>query len=161
MVVVGCGGHSSGRREGGVADSGKDGGGAVTGGVDARMSDVAGAPQADGRWAGADTRITATGERQFTIENVVATYALSFVPRDKGLVFVDKVSSSANWRIRYLSFATGASATLTRWSTGPLMIFDSADGILTKTYPIDPTGCFLPIDSDLETGGGRLALLPE
>lgn len=102
-----------------------------------------------------------TGQVQFTTEQSAAVTAVAFVPGDRGLLFVSPEGDVASSRLRYLSFATSATLTLAGWSSNMLMPSSVPFGIETGSYPIDPTGCFAPVDSDLAPSGTRLVLLPQ
>jgi hypothetical protein len=102
-----------------------------------------------------------TGAVQFRIENMATLRIFGFVPGDRGVVFTDKATAGTNWRLRHLSFATGAFTALAEWGTNTLAPYGVTSGIETKAYPVDPTGCFVPVDSDLDPAGTRLVLLPE
>jgi hypothetical protein len=102
-----------------------------------------------------------TGAQQARSEAVSSIQATSFVPGDRGVLFVDKDAAGKAWRLHYLSFAAGVDTTLAEWTTSQLLPYAAPTGIDTQTYPIDPTGCFVPVDSDLDPVGTRLVLLPE
>jgi Tol biopolymer transport system component len=83
----------------------------------------------------------------------------TFTPSGRALVFTEAATASAPARLRHLA-ATGRVSQLGQWRTSQL---GSAYGPCCNepygSYPIDPTGCFLLVDSDLD-GGTRLVLLP-
>jgi hypothetical protein len=102
-----------------------------------------------------------TGVPQFSIQDVAIFQAVSFVPGDRGLLFVDKEAGTTAWRLRHLSFATGAVTALAEWNSNKLVPYSASIGLGAGVYPIDPSGCFAPVDSDLDQPGTRLVLLPE
>ena len=56
--------------------------------------------------------------------------------------------------------STGRVSELGQWRTSQLgSAYDACCNEPYARYPIDPTGCFLLLDSDLD-GGTRLVLLP-
>jgi hypothetical protein len=85
----------------------------------------------------------------------------TFVPGDRGLLYVKRDSNTVPWRLRYLSFAKGTVTTLGEWNSSPQMTTSVAMGIEPNAYPVDPSGCFAVVDSDLEPAGTRAVLLPE
>lgn len=102
-----------------------------------------------------------TGAVQFKVEEGGSTNTVTFVPGNRGLLYVNKDSSTVPWRLRYLSFAKGTVTTLGEWNSSPQMTSSGVMGIETDSYPVDPSGCFTVVDSDLEPAGTRMVLLPE
>lgn len=84
---------------------------------------------------------------------------VTFTPDGRSLIFVEKEERSPLGRLRHLSGGTGASQELAKWTTNLLTTGNipccNEPG---RSYPIDPTGCFTLVDSDLD--GTRLVLLP-
>lgn len=100
-----------------------------------------------------------TGHGQFVIVTDMLN-TVTFLPGDTGLLFEERESDGSAWQLRHFSFADAALTTLGRWNTSKLMPHIAAMGIETATYPVDPTGCFTLVDTDLEPPGTRLVLLP-
>jgi hypothetical protein len=88
--------------------------------------------------------------------------APNFTPDARGLLFVSASSSGAQ-QLRYFSTSAPRSVVLGEWTetlldTHPGYYLDDPLG----SYPMDPTGCFTIVDTDLAPGPGtRLVLLPE
>jgi hypothetical protein len=87
--------------------------------------------------------------------------APNFTPDGRGLLFVNVPSSGAA-QLRYVSDSVPESVVLGEWTTTRLDMYPSIYGGLPGRYPVDPTGCFTVVDTDLAPGPGtRLVLLPE
>jgi len=84
---------------------------------------------------------------------------VTFTPDGRSLVYIESASDSAPARLRHLSGHTGSLTELARWTSNQLAL-EYACCNEPSPYPIDPTGCFAMVDSDLD-GGTRLVLLPE
>lgn len=103
-----------------------------------------------------------TGAEQLAVEGTNSLEPLAFVPGDRGLLLVDYRTGEKKRQLQHLSFATGLVSTLAEWtSSNGLMVYVDPTGLQSKTYPVDPNGCFVPVDSDLDPQGTRLILLPE
>jgi hypothetical protein len=86
--------------------------------------------------------------------------AARFTPDAGGLVFVN-TSANGTSELRYFSPSVPASTVLGEWKRTLLDLSFEA-GSLMGTYPMDPTGCFTVVDTDLAPGPGtRLVLLPD
>jgi hypothetical protein len=89
--------------------------------------------------------------------------APNFAPDGKGLLFVIAQPNGPS-ELRYISGSAPDSILLGTW-TSSLLSTSSPAGDYTPPfglYPIDPTGCFTLVDTDLAPGPGtRLVLLPE
>jgi hypothetical protein len=121
---------------------------------------VLGSNHADGAAGNLITVVSATtGATQFSI-SANALNTVTFLPGDTGLLFEERENDGPAWRLRHVSFANGALTTLGRWNTSKLMPHIAAMGIELAAYPVDPTGCFTLVDTDLESPGTRLVLLP-
>jgi len=84
----------------------------------------------------------------------------TFTPSGRALVFTETATDAAPARLRHLS-ATGRVSQLGQWRTSQLGLdYGACCNEPYGSYPIDPTGCFLLVDSDLD-GGTRLVLLPD
>ena len=72
------------------------------------------------------------------------------------------VPSSGAEQLRYLSGIIPDSAVLGEWMETLLNMTPGVYGDPPGRYPVDPTGCFTVVDTDLAPGPGtRLVLLPE
>jgi hypothetical protein len=99
------------------------------------------------------------GTSQFTIRATSAVRYASFVPRDRGLLFVETQADATN--LRHLSFASGVVSTLARWGQTTLPLYTYPVGISSQEYPVDPTGCFAVVDSDYDDTASRLVAIPD
>jgi hypothetical protein len=104
--------------------------------------------------------VAATGSSQFSIEVTGNVLYTTFVPHDRGLLFVEE-PIGANKRLRHLSFASGKVTTLAEWTTSHLALYAFPAGIAFGGYPVDPSGCFTLVDSDLDQTGARLVAVPD
>lgn len=86
---------------------------------------------------------------------------VSFTSDGASVVFVEEASGSTPARLQHLSGPTGAVTALAQWNVNQLLPFARCCNEPGPGYPIDPTGCFTVVDSDLDGGGTRLVLLPE
>jgi hypothetical protein len=102
-----------------------------------------------------------TGAVQFKVETASTANSVTFVPGDRGLLYVSRDASTVPWRLRHLSFAKGTVTLIGEWNSSPQMTSSSPMGIETDYYPVDPSGCFTVVDSDLEPAGTRMVLLPD
>jgi hypothetical protein len=103
-----------------------------------------------------------TGAQQFVVEGNDSLVPVGFIPGDRGLVLVNYQTAEKKRQLRHLVFATGAVSTLAEWSSSNgLLTYSDPNGFSKQAYPIDPNGCFVPVDSDLDPQGTRLALLAE
>jgi hypothetical protein len=86
--------------------------------------------------------------------------APTFTPEARGLLFVSAPSIRAS--LRYLSASLPDSVVLGEWTETLLNMRPLPYGDPPGRYPVDPTGCFTVVDTDLAPGPGtRLVLLPE
>jgi len=87
-----------------------------------------------------------------------------FATDGKGLVFVIPPPRGPH-ELRYISGAAPDSILLATWTSTLLSTSSSPASDYAPPfglYPIDPTGCFIVVDTDLSPGPGtRLVLLPE
>jgi hypothetical protein len=84
----------------------------------------------------------------------------TFTPNGASLVFVEEALGATPARLQHLSGSTGAVSALAQWNANQLLPFAPCCNEPGPGYPIDPTGCFTVVDSDLD-GGTRLILLPQ
>lgn len=85
---------------------------------------------------------------------------VGFTPNGASVLFVEEALASTPARLQHLSGTTGAVTALAQWKVNQLLPFAPCCNEPGPGYPIDPTGCFTVVDSDLE-GDTRLILLPE
>jgi hypothetical protein len=104
--------------------------------------------------------VSSTGANQLSIPVAGSVLYGSFVPQDRGLLFVEE-PTGANKQLRHLSFASGKVTTLAEWTTSQLPLYAFPAGVSFGGYPIDPSGCFTVVDSDLDQTGARLVALPD
>jgi len=158
-----------GGRSYGLASVAQDGGGRLL--LGSNVDEAVVSPYADriafvaSNGAGGVNAVTVvsstTGVEQFKIDSMAGFDAISFVPGDRGLLFVDTLATEKQRLLRHLSFTTGGVTTLAEFRTSRLLPYTAPTGIAAEVYPIDPAGCFVPVDSDLDQPGTRLVLLPE
>jgi hypothetical protein len=85
--------------------------------------------------------------------------AVTFVPEDRGLVFVE--SRLDGEHLRHLSFRDGAPTDLGTWTNTNLTLTQFPLGEMKPVYPVDPTGCYVVVDSDAPGAEGvSIALVP-
>ena len=104
--------------------------------------------------------VSATGSGRLSVEVTGNPRFAAFVPRDRGLLFIEEPGSSDR-RLRHLSFASGNVTTLGTWTTSRLAFSSLPAGVTFGGYPVDPSGCFTVVDSDLDQTGGRLGAIPD
>jgi hypothetical protein len=104
--------------------------------------------------------VSAAGASQRSIEVAGRVLYPTFVPHDRGLLFVDE-RTGATKRLRHLSFASGNVTTLAEWTISRLALSAFPVGIGFGDYPVDPSGCVTVVDSDLDQTAARLAAVPE
>lgn len=113
---------------------------------------------------GSITVVSASGARQFAIDVTGDISFAGFVPRDRGLLFVqmsvDKTLGPTSV-LRHLSFTTGKVTTLAWWNMSTLALYRYPLGISSSEYPSDPNGCYIVVDSDYEQTASRLVALPD
>ena len=107
--------------------------------------------------------VSASGAKQFAIEVTGDVSFASFVPRDRGLLFVQM--SEKSWgttsELRHLSFFTGKVSMLAWWSSSTLAPYRYPLGLSSSEYPGDPNGCYIVVDSDQEQAASRLVAVPD
>jgi len=74
---------------------------------------------------------------------------LRYLPDGRGLLLIEHPTKGGHTRLRYVARLGGASK-LGEWN----------QTLLSGTYQVDPGGCAVLFDSDLDGGGTHLALLP-
>ena len=108
--------------------------------------------------------VSATGARQFTIDVTGSVSFASFVPRDRGLLFVqmsaDDVLGTTS-ELRHLSFVTGKVTKLAWWRSSTLALNRYPVGLSSNAYPGDAKGCYIVVASDQEQTRSRLAAVPD
>jgi len=86
--------------------------------------------------------------------------AVTFVPADRGLLFVESATGGPE-RLRHLSFRDGAPTELAAWNNSNLALSQFPLGEMNPVYPVDPTGCYVVVDGDTPGAEGvSLALVP-
>jgi hypothetical protein len=106
-------------------------------------------------------RVLALGTMQeiFSLGTEGSLAAPNFTPDARGLLFVNAPTSGAH-ELRYFSAAQANSVVLGAWTETLLDTYRVMTDPLGR-YPVDPTGCFTVVDTDLAPGPGtRLVLLP-
>jgi hypothetical protein len=84
----------------------------------------------------------------------------NFAPDGHGILFVESKTSD-NFKLRFLSTVYPGSTILGEWTSTNLWMTAGDISPVLGAYPVDPTGCFTIIDTDLAPGPGtRLVLLP-
>jgi hypothetical protein len=103
-----------------------------------------------------------TAAGQFAFDEAGSLSALTFVPGDTGFLFIAKPVGGTS-KLRHFSFASGMVSTLAEWNISNLLplSYASSMGGQEGAYPVDPSGCFALVDSDLPTPGTRLVMLPD
>jgi hypothetical protein len=87
--------------------------------------------------------------------------APNFTPDARGLLFVNTPASGAR-QLRYFSASAADSVVLGEFTETGLDMDPGGYVTWLGSYPMDPTGCFTVVDTDLGPGPGtRLVLLPE
>lgn len=88
--------------------------------------------------------------------------SVTFVPADKGLLFVE-MPSGGSLQLKHLSFRNGTTTPLgPQWDASLLALSGPTIGEMPPYYPVDPTGCYAVVDSDLPgTEGVSIALIPD
>jgi hypothetical protein len=87
--------------------------------------------------------------------------APNFTPDARGLLFVNR-PASGDRQLRYFSASAADSVVLGEFTETWLDMDPGGYVTLLGSYPIDPTGCFTVVDTNLAPGPGtRLVLLPE
>jgi hypothetical protein len=104
--------------------------------------------------------VSSTGASQFSTDVTGSVMYASFVPHDRGLLFVEEPTGT-NKRLRHLSFASGNVTTLGEWTTSRLALSAYPVGVSFGGYPVDPNGCLAVVDSDLDQTGARLVAVPD
>jgi len=101
----------------------------------------------------------ATGVEAFTASSDSAVGGVAFVAGDRGLVYVERASPN---RLHHVSFVDGGNTTIAAWNRSQIPLGDGPQGEIRTGYPVDPTGCFTIVDSDVpESAGTSLVVLPD
>ena len=110
---------------------------------------------------------TGSGSFKFTTTSGTLIRAPTFVPGDRGLLYVESpmtgLTGVGPTALNHLSFVDGRITQLGRWGRSQLPVVGYPIGEVAPGYPwIDPTGCFAIVDSDLpESPGTSLVVLPD
>jgi hypothetical protein len=83
-------------------------------------------------------------------------------PLSNGALLFVELTPSGTSQLRYLSASSPGSVLLGEWKTGGVMLEGWPSMPPKLHYPVDPTGCFTLVSTDLPPGPGtRLVVLPE
>lgn len=107
---------------------------------------------------GTITVTSAAGDKQFVVDVAGSVVLAAFVPRDRGLLFVEGQDFQ---KLRHLSFQTGAVVTLNTWMNTKLPVYRLPVGIGVQSYPVDPNGCVTVVSGDMDQTGSRLVAIPD
>jgi hypothetical protein len=104
-----------------------------------------------------------TGDEAFAYGANDLLRPVTFVPDDRGLLYVEWPNTGIGIsRLRHLSFVDGHVSLLGQWQRTNLPVGVYPIGEMQPVYPVDPTGCFTLVDSDLpEALGTSLVVLPD
>lgn len=107
--------------------------------------------------------VSTSGERQFTVEVTGDVSFAGFVPRDRGLLYVQTETDAGRnlSELGHLSFASGKVTRLGVWTKSTLELPNYPAGISAHEYPADPHGCYTVVDSDMDPTAARLVAIPE
>ncbi len=100
-----------------------------------------------------------------TTQNVAETrlnapaQVVTFTPNGTSVVFAEQAEGAKLVRLRHLSGRTGLTTDLAQWNETQMPTDNTCCNLPGPGYPIDPTGCYTIVDSDL-LGGTALILLP-
>jgi hypothetical protein len=105
--------------------------------------------------------VTATGAEQFQITSPDAVRAFRFVPDSRGFLYV-QIPTTGPSSLYHVSFIDARQTALGSWNQTNLPLGDYPSAEVVLGYPVDPTGCFTVVDSDI-TGavGTSLVVLPD
>lgn len=86
--------------------------------------------------------------------------AVTSVRNDGALLFVERTATGQS-RLRFLSAGQTDATVLGAWNTSAMETLHTPETRPRGSYPVDPTGCFTIVDSDLSPNvGTSLVLLP-
>ena len=105
--------------------------------------------------------VAATGAEQFEITSSSAVSGFRFVPESRGFLYV-QIPATGPSHLYHVSFIDAHQTSLGSWNQTNLPIGDYPSAEVVAGYPVDPTGCFTLVDSDI-TGsvGTSLVVLPD
>jgi hypothetical protein len=87
--------------------------------------------------------------------------AVTFAPAHRGLLFVETTTAGPR-RLRHWSLRGGDPTDLATWRNSNLDLHQFALGEMQPVYPVDPTGCYVVVDSDASGAEGvSIALVPQ
>jgi hypothetical protein len=98
---------------------------------------------------------------QFKFESKGSISGATFVPSDRGVLFIESTAGDQTQRLQHLSFRDGKLTLLGQWTSTALALSSYNVGSMPPRYPVDPTGCYVVIDSNLPGHEGvSLTLVP-
>ena len=106
----------------------------------------------------------ATGNEMWTVDADAIMRGPTFVPGDRGLLYVQSPAAGEDvpWQLVHLSFTGGNLEVIGLWQNSNMPLGSYPAGDLGPGYPVDPTGCFTIVDSDLpDSKGTSLVVLPD
>jgi hypothetical protein len=109
-------------------------------------------------------RVVAAGSGQdvASFDSDRSVGGVNFLPDGKALLFVNYPAAGP---VELRRMNDSGTTVLATWSTTLLAMDGGTSGLYSQpcgSYPVDPTGCFTVVDTDLAPGPGtRLILLPE
>jgi hypothetical protein len=105
--------------------------------------------------------VAATGAEQFAVTSTDAVSGFRFVPDSRGFLYV-QIPAAGPSRLYHVSFITAQQTPLGSWNQTSLPIGDYPSAEVIAGYPVDPTGCFTLVDSDITGAAGTsLVVLPD
>ena len=105
--------------------------------------------------------VAATGTPQFDITSSSAVSGFRFVPDSRGFLYV-QIPTTGPSQLYHVSFIDGRPTPLGSWNQTNLPIGDYPSAEVVAGYPVDPTGCFTVVDSDVAGSvGTSLVVLPD
>jgi hypothetical protein len=105
--------------------------------------------------------VAATGAEQFEITSSSAVSGFRFVPDSRGFLYV-QIPTTGPSQLYHVSFIDAQQTPLGAWNQTTLPIGDYPSAEIVAGYPVDPTGCFTVVDSDIAGSvGTSLVVLPD
>lgn len=102
-----------------------------------------------------------SGRDRLSLNSNGGFWSVTPVRGDQALLVPEHMPAGVTY-LRYLSPSYPGSIQIAEWMDSQLTMQDSPYAEPGRFYPVDPTGCFIIVDTDLPPGPGtRLVLLPE